>query len=84
MDHWEERLTRVVRGMNASPHEHLMGSAPKDVDGNEVLDFALRKKAALDLQHNDKIIREREKRLETAGAFRVQEPWDKFERSFKP
>ena len=84
MDRWQERLARVVRGMNASPHEHLMGSAPKDVDGNEVLDFALRKKAALDLQHNDKIIRDREKKLETTGAFRIQEPWSKFERSFKP
>ena len=84
MDKWQERLARVVKGMNASPHSHLMGSAPKDVDDNKVLTFALTQKAALDLVHNDKIIRARDKKLETTGAFRVQEPWSKFERSFKP
>ena len=72
-------------GPDASPHPHLMGSAPEDVNGtNKVLEFGLTKKAALDLQHNDEIIRERDKRLQSAGAFRAQEPWDKFERSFKP
>ena len=50
MDKWQERLARVVKGMNASPHSHLMGSAPKDVDDNKVLTFALTKKAAFDLQ----------------------------------
>ena len=84
MDKWQERLARVVKGMNTSPHSHLMGSAPKDVDDNKALTFALTQKAALDLVHNDKIIRARDKKLETAGAFRVQEPWSKFERSFKP
>ena len=85
MERWHERLTRVVRGMNASPHPHLMGSAPKDVNGeNKVLEFGLSKKAAFDLQHNDDIIRARDKKLEAAGAYRAQEPWQKFERSFKP
>lgn len=75
VDRWQERLARVVKGMDASPHEHIMGSAPKDVDGSEVSDFALRKKAAFDLQHNDNMIRDRENMLETAGALRIQEPW---------
>ena len=82
---WQERLAQVVRGMNASPHPHLRGAAPKYVTPeNKVLDFALTKQAALDLQHNDDVIRQRERRLQSAGAYRVQEPWDKFERSFKP
>ena len=71
VDQWQERLARVVKGMNAIPHSHLMGSAPKYVDDNEVLEFALRKEAALDLPHNDNIIRNRENKLETAGAFRT-------------
>ena len=85
VDTWHERLARVVRGMNASPHPHLKGAAPKDVTPeNKVLDFALTKQAALDLQHNDEVVTQREKRLGSAGVYRVQEPWNKFERSFKP
>lgn len=37
------------------------GVCSQIVDDNEVLDFALRKRAALDLQHNDRLIRDREK-----------------------
>ena len=81
---WHERLTRVVAAQNALPHDALFGAAPKDVKtSNEVLDFALTKKAALDLQHNDDVVRAREKKLTDAGAYREQLPWSTFERSFK-
>ena len=64
-------MARVVRGMNASPHPHLMGAAPEDVtEENKVLEFGLTKKAALDRQHNDEVVREREKRLESGASGR--------------
>ena len=60
---WHERLTRVVAAQNSLPHDALYGAAPKDVKpSNAVLDFALTKKAALDLQHNDRVVRAREKK----------------------
>ena len=71
--------------MKSHSVDHLRGAAPKDVTSEKkVLEFALTKQAALDLQHNDKAIRDRESRLKESGAFRVQEPFSKFERSCKP
>ena len=81
---WADRLTRVTRGMNNAPHEHLLGEAPNSVPSNKQLQFHLQKQAAYDLQHNHIIRNQRERRLEESGAYRIQEKPKKFERSFHP
>ena len=84
ISNWAERLDRVVAGINKTPHGHLKGSAPNDVEGNDQLKFSLLKEAAQDLQHNQKLIRNRAKKLQDDGAFRVQEAQGNFSRGFKP
>ena len=83
-DTWADRLAKVTRGQNNAPHEHLLGEAPNSVAGNDQLQFHLLKDAAHDLQHNQVIVQQREKRLTDMGAYRTQEKPRKFERSFQP
>ena len=83
-DNWAKSLEKVVRGQNAAPHGHLYGSAPKDVKENKVLQFRLMEQGIDDRKHNVEINQKRAKQLERDGAYRVEEPISKFERSFKP
>ena len=81
---WAERLTKVTRGMNDAPHEHLLGEAPNSVASNDQLQFHLQKQSAQYLVHSQAVVRQRHKRLEDNGAYRLQEKPKKFERSFHP
>ena len=81
---WAKKLEKVVRGQNAAPHGHLYGSAPKDVNENKVLQFRLKEQGIDDRDHNIEINQKRAKQLEKDGAYRIEEPVGKFERSFKP
>ena len=81
---WAKVLEKVVRGQNAAPHGHLHGSAPKDVRENKVLQFRLMEQDIDDTKHNEEINQKRAKQLEKDGAYRIEEPVSKFERSFKP
>jgi len=81
---WAMKLDAAVKGQNAAPHGHLMMSAPDQVEGNDVLQFALKKEGAQAEEHNQDIAHKRAERLERDGAYRVEEPVTKFTRSFKP
>ena len=81
---WAKALEKVVRGQNAAPNQHLYGSAPNDVKDNKVLQFRLKEQGADDTAHNVDINEKRAKQLERSGAYRIEEPVSKFERSFKP
>jgi len=71
---WSERVQTVVRGMNKSPHSHLMESAPDDVEENDELVFELKKRAAQDMAQNSAAISRRKDALEKTGAFRTELP----------
>ena len=77
---WPGRVRTVVNGMNKTPHSHLMESAPNDVEGNDVLTFALQKEAAQDMAENNENIDRRKAALERTGAFRVEVPPKGFRR----
>ena len=77
---WSGRVRTVVNGMNKTPHSHLMESAPNDVEGNDVLTFALQKEAAQDMAENNENIDKRKAALERTGAFRVEVPPKGFRR----
>ena len=62
----------------------MYGSAPKDVNENKVLQFRLMEQDIDDRKHNEEINQKRAKQLEKDGAYRIEEPVSKFERSFKP
>ena len=81
---WADALAKVVRGQNAAPTTHLSGSAPNDVKDNDVLQFRLKEQGADDRDHNVEINEKRAAQLKRDGAFRVEQPVTKFERSFKP
>ena len=53
---WASRVAKVVAGINQTPTEPLMGSAPDYVeDDGGILEFALRRQGAVDMQQNEKI-----------------------------
>ena len=81
---WAMKLDAAVSGQNKAPHGHLMMSAPNEVQGNDVLQFALKQEGARAQEHNEGIAEKRAERLERDGAYRVEEPITKFTRSFKP
>ena len=78
---WVKFLPRAVRAHNANSHEHLMGSAPSDVEGNSVLQYALKKEAGQDAMANSKQHADRRAALRAAGAFRVLLPSKTFARA---
>lgn len=81
---WAETLATVVRGQNAAPTNHLCGPNPDSVAGNNVLQFRLTEQAADDRDHNTDVNDKRAAQLKRDGAYRVEQPVTKFERSFKP
>ena len=78
---WAKFLPRAVRAYNNNSHEHLMDSAPADVKGNEVLQYALKKQAGQDATINAKQHADRVAALRKAGAFRVLLPAKTFTRT---
>ncbi|NDD65574.1 MAG: transposase, partial [Acidobacteria bacterium] len=81
---WASVLQRAADAYNDTVHTHLIGRAPDDVKGDATLQFDLRSQAARDIAHNDALISARARRLEHFGNFRVEQPQNKFERSFHP
>ena len=77
-------MQKVVRGQNNAPNSHLFDSAPNDVEKHKALEFRLMEQAAGDRDHNAEIHKKRTDELERAGAYRVEKPVSKFDRSFKP
>ena len=81
---WASVLQRAADAYNDTVHTHLIGRAPDDVQGDQTLQFDLRWQAGKDLAFNDALVEARARRLEHYGAFRVEQPQNKFERSFHP
>ena len=81
---WASVLQRAADAYNDTVHSHLIGRAPDDVRDDETLQFDLRWQAGKDMEHNHALISARGRRLESFGNFRVEEPQNKFERSFHP
>jgi hypothetical protein len=81
---WASVLQRAADAYNDTVHTHLIGRAPDDVQDDKTLQFDLRWQAGKDIAHNDALISARARRLEHFGNFRVEQPQNKFERSFHP
>ena len=78
---WVQFLPGALKAYNSNSHEHLMGSAPGEVKGSEVLQYALKKEAGLDAAKNVEQHRARADALREAGAFRVMLPMKTFTRT---
>ena len=59
---WAMKLDAAVSGQNKAPHGHLMMSAPNEVQGNDVLQFALKQEGARAQEHNEGIAEKRAER----------------------
>ena len=81
---WASVLQRAADAYNDTVHTHLIGRAPDDVQDDKTLQFDLRWQAGKDMEHNDALVAARARRLDHYGAFRVEQPQNKFERSFHP
>ena len=81
---WASVLQRAADSYNDTVHTALIGRAPDDVVHDKTLQFDLRWRAGQDMAHNDALITARARRLEHYGNFRVEQPQNKFERSFHP
>ena len=81
---WVRHLAPAVRARNASSHSHLMGSEPKEVEGNEELRYELQRQAGLDLRHNGAVHQSRVDKLRQAGFFRVVAPRSTWTRAMTP
>ena len=68
---WDAYLQRVVKGINAAPHQALLGGSPDDANSSQDLQFTLTTMAARDMQENFAEITKRGERLQRAGAFRL-------------
>lgn len=78
---WARFLPNAVKAYNSNSHDHLMGSAPDEVTGNSVLQYALEKEAGYDAATNVKQHQDRVAALQAAGAFRVLLPTKTFTRT---
>ena len=81
---WAASLQKTVDGYNATMHSSLQGRTPEEVEDDPELQFALRRANSKALAHNADMIRHRDEKLTTKGAFRVQEPKRPFIRSYQP
>ena len=81
---WASRLDKVVAGINNTPTQPLMDSAPNDVEDNDILQFARKKQGSIDMETNRQLTRDRVNKLVDKGAFRVELKAPIFTRGFKP
>ena len=70
-DRKKRTLADVLSGYNASGHPALMGSAPEDVPGNDLLQLEITRNNDAHRQQNHELLRKRAEKLQRAGAFRV-------------
>jgi hypothetical protein len=80
---WAANLQKTVDGYNATVHSGLQGRSPDEVPHDQELDFALHRFNAEADMHNADVIHARDKKLKDLGAFRVQEPFRTFARSYQ-
>jgi hypothetical protein len=78
---WLKYLTGAVKAVNNNSHDHLMGSRPSDVKGNNELQYTLKKQAGTDAMQNNKAHSDRMAALRAAGAFRVLLPKSTWQRT---
>ena len=81
---WVRHLAPAVKARNASSHSHLMGSEPREVEGNEELRYELQKQAGYDRKRNVDVHQDRLVRLRQAGFFRVVAPRSTWTRAMTP
>jgi hypothetical protein len=81
---WAEVLKKATIAYNDSSHSALMGSAPDDVKGSDLLQYELEKKHGQDIRHNNQRWRQKIGRLRDQGAFRTPLPRDTWERISAP
>ena len=83
---WASLVARAAHAYNDTVHGSLIGRAPDDIASDDDAKFLLSERAAQGIQHNQKLIEQRGRRIESQGAFRNELPHQGrgFERSFKP
>ena len=83
---WSGLVSQAVHAWNENIHSALIGRAPEDIGEDDDAKFLLTEKAAAGIQHNQKEIEARGKKLEQAGGFRDELPrlGRGRERAFKP
>jgi hypothetical protein len=81
---WVQAFTDAVKALNERPSEHLYGTAPKNVDGNDELSYTLDYNAGREVRAQSLLMHRLEDRLRAAGKFRVQLPRDQWQKAYQP
>ena len=81
---WSAALKKATDAYNDKSHSYLMGSAPDDVKGSNLLQYELDKQNGLDIKHNNDKWRAKAAKLRDAGAYRTPLPRDTWERIEAP
>jgi len=81
---WAANLQKTVDGYNETMHSSLQGRSPEEVQDDPELQFALRRANSEAMMHNANVIKARDNKLLSKGAFRVQDPKRPFIRSYHP
>ena len=81
---WSGALRKATEAYNDKSHSYLMGSAPDDVKGSNLLQYELDKIQGEQIKHNNHKWRAKAAKLRDAGAFRIPRPRDTWERIDAP
>ena len=81
---WAGALRKATAAYNDRSHSYLMGSAPHEVKGSNLLQYELDKLHGEQIKHNNDKWRAKARRLWDASAFRVPRPRDMWERIDAP
>lgn len=81
---WAGALRKATTAYNDKSHSYLMGSAPDDVKGSNLLQYEMDKQNGYQIRHNNEKWRNRAGKLRDAGAFRVPRPRETWERIDMP
>ena len=80
---WINFLSAATSAYNKTPHGTTYG-APEDVADESIVKFRLLQDNAEKLKRNSKQLKQRQEKLEAAGAFRPMLPRSEWQRAFKP
>ena len=83
-ENWTKALSSASQAINTNSHPALMNSAPNDVKGSTLLQYALEKKAGEDMIVNNTVHTERLRKLREAGEFRIVLPRSTWVRAGQP
>ncbi len=81
---WAGSLRKATAAYNERSHSYLMGSAPDDVKGSNLLQYELEKIHGEQIKHNNEKWRAKAGKLRDAGAFRIARPRDTWDRIDAP